>query len=218
MRNRRYCSVECRQQLRRQLNLRTGLLRALNTRYATFYFTDALIVMELMLYNTRDIYNLIYPRSSKTKPADDFTRLSYKLANDWWDEKNRTNKRYLANRTVLDQAGINNSHGSGLRPIEIKKPARVSRPLIQLQLTETDLSVTRPQLEERIKQAFRRQAVQHHPDRGGSSADFRKIHAAYEDLIRWAQKPTFVRRRGFPDKWFYEAIYNRWVQPTPEWR
>lgn len=194
------------------------MLRALNTRYATFYFTDSLIVMELMLYHTRDIYNLIYPRSSTTKPADDFTRMSYKLANDWWDEKNRTNKRYLANQVVLDQAGVNNHDGNGLKPLEIRKPARVSRPLIQLQLTEADLSVTPPQLENLIKQAFRRQAIRHHPDHGGSSKDFRKIHKAYEDLIHWSRNPTFFRRRGFPDKWFYEGAYNRWVQPTPELR
>ena len=41
MKRRKYCSIECRQRLRYNLNLRTGLLRALNTRYATFYFTEA---------------------------------------------------------------------------------------------------------------------------------------------------------------------------------
>jgi hypothetical protein len=24
-----------------------------------------------------------------------------------------------------------------------------------------------------------------------------------------------VKRRGFPDKWFYDGRQNRWVQPTP---
>ena len=215
MKGRRYCSVQCRQNLRRQLNLRTGLLKALNTRYATFYFTDALIVLDLMPYYTRDIYSFIYPRSSTTKPSDDFTRLSYKLGNDWWAERKRTNKRYLANRTILAQAGINNRHSDEIRPVEIKKPARVSRPMIHLQLTESDLTL--PRLEERIKQAFRRQALRHHPDHGGSPADFRKIHQSYEALNSWAKNPTFIRRRGFPDKWFYEGAYNRWVQPTPAW-
>ncbi len=43
MGRRRYCSVECRQRLRHQLNVRTGLLRVLNTRYATFYFTEEML-------------------------------------------------------------------------------------------------------------------------------------------------------------------------------
>jgi molecular chaperone DnaJ len=33
-----------------------------------------------------------------------------------------------------------------------------------------------------IKKAFRRQAVQHHPDRGGDEADFKEINEAYEIL------------------------------------
>ena len=39
MGTRKYCSVVCRKKLRYQLNVRTGLLKALNARYATFYFT-----------------------------------------------------------------------------------------------------------------------------------------------------------------------------------
>src|SRR3954467_3396362 len=33
-----------------------------------------------------------------------------------------------------------------------------------------------------IKKAFRRQAVQHHPDRGGDEAKFKEINEAYEVL------------------------------------
>jgi len=35
MKRRRYCSLECRQKLRHNLNIRTGLLQALQIRYAT---------------------------------------------------------------------------------------------------------------------------------------------------------------------------------------
>jgi hypothetical protein len=41
-----------------------------------------------------------------------------------------------------------------------------------------------------------------------------KIHRAYEELIQWADNPSFFTRRGFPDKWFYDGDKNRWVQPT----
>mgnify|MGYP002063947042 CR=1 FL=1 len=35
---------------------------------------------------------------------------------------------------------------------------------------------------------------------------------------RWVlqpENPSFTRRRGFPDKWFYDGETNRWVQPVP---
>ncbi len=40
LKNRRYCSIKCRQHLRQKLNMRSGLLQTLNTRYATFYFSE----------------------------------------------------------------------------------------------------------------------------------------------------------------------------------
>jgi hypothetical protein len=72
-----------------------------------------------------------------------------------------------------------------------------------------------PELFRVIKTAYRQQALKHHPDHGGDAASFRKIHQAYEELLTWAENPSFVRRRGFPDKWFYDSTTNRWVQPTP---
>ena len=72
MRRRKYCSVECRQQLRYHLNLRTGLLRALNTRYATFYFTEAVIILDVLPYGSAELFSYIFPRSTHGKPVDDF--------------------------------------------------------------------------------------------------------------------------------------------------
>jgi hypothetical protein len=66
-----------------------------------------------------------------------------------------------------------------------------------------------------IKNAYRRQAKIHHPDTGGQAQTFRKLHAAYMELLRWADNPTFIRRRGFPDKWYYDSDKQKWVQPIP---
>ena len=60
MKRRKYCSIECRQRLRYNLNLRTGLLRALNTRYATFYFTESLIRDFLTQNNIAEIKDVVY--------------------------------------------------------------------------------------------------------------------------------------------------------------
>ncbi len=42
---------------------------------------------------------------------------------------------------------------------------------------------------EEIRGAFRRKALEAHPDRGGNPADFRAIEAAYRQLVREAQGP-----------------------------
>ena len=213
MGSRKYCSLECRQKLRHTLNIRTGLLRALNTRYATFYFTVDVIVMDVLPYDAHEIFSFIYPRKPKNKPSDDFRRMANMLGRVWWDEKNRTNKNYKASHLVLTKANRDRKASTQIQPIERKVPTVKNAALITLKLSKTDLDSSA--LYNRIKKAYRMQAMKHHPDRGGSADMFRKLHHAYEELLHWAESPTFISRRGFPDKWFYEAAKNRWIQPTP---
>jgi hypothetical protein len=213
MGRRRYCSIECRQRLRHQLNVRTGLLKALNTKYATFYFNDFLIVMDILPFDAPQIFSFMYPRSNNGKPVEDFIRLANQLGNAWWDEVRRTRRRYLASRYLLERANRNHTQLDSVKPFEIKKPTLIGNSVIHLKLNRAQLN--NPDLLQIIKQAYRRQAKKYHPDQGGDAASFRKIHEAYQQLLIWAESPTFVRRRGFPDKWFYDGRRNRWIQPTP---
>jgi len=210
---RKYCSIECRQRLRHKLNVRTGLLKALYIRNATFYFTETMIIMDVLPYDSKEIFSFICPRLSGKKPADDFSRMADMLGNAWWAEKKRTNKQYLASRYVFQFAKRNNTVSDSAKPLEIKIPSIKERSLIHLKLGKSDLDS--PELQRIIKRAYRLQAKNHHPDLGGDTDTFRKIHQAYEELINWAEDPAFIRRRGFPDKWFYDANTNRWVQPLP---
>lgn len=210
---RKYCSIDCRQRLRHTLNRRTGLLRALHTRYATFYFTPVTIILDILPFGSREIFSFIYPRRHKAKPAEDFSRMADMLGNVWWAERRRTNKKYRAAQLVFDQARRQNSQNDEIQPLEIRLPSVKDKSLIHLKLGRKDLQSS--QLRKIIKNAYRRQAKKHHPDLGGDSYNFQRIHRAYEELITWAESPTFVRRRGFPDKWFYNGDTNRWVQPTP---
>lgn len=210
---RKYCSIECRQKLRYTLDIRTGLLKALNIRYATFYFTDRMIIMDVLPYGSKEIFSFIYPRSFGKKPAEDYCTMSDMLGNDWWDKKKQTNRHYLASQHVFEKAKRNNTSATSVMPIEIKIPAIKGTSLMHLKLGKSDLDS--PQLEKTIKSAYRHQAKRHHPDLGGDTASFRKIHQAYKDLISWAEHPVFQRRRGFPDKWFYDGTTNRWIQPKP---
>jgi len=210
---RKYCSIDCRQELRYALDIRTGLLKALNIRYATFYFTDMMILMDVLPYGSNDIFSFIYPRSNGRKPAEDYRMMSAILGNEWWAEKNRTNKHYLASRHTLNQAIRNEPKANCTVPFETKIPVVRESSLIYLKLSKSELNS--PELEKIIKSAYRIQAKKHHPDIGGETDTFRKIHQAYLDLVQWAENPSYMRRRGFPDKWFYDDNKNKWIQPTP---
>ena len=215
MGRRKYCSIECRQRLRYNLNLRTGLLRALNTRYATFYFTNSIIILDVLPYGSEELFSYFFPRTAGRKPVEDFCTMSNILGNAWWAERNRTNKRYRATQFLLEKAESKHAGSAPIKPMEVKEPAKLNKSLTFLRLNKADLNS--PQLHGKIKSAYRKQAMKHHPDRGGNAAVFRKLHEAYEQIIKWAENPVFVSRRGFPDKWFYNGGTNRWVQPAPRW-
>jgi hypothetical protein len=213
MKRRRYCSIECRQKLRHNLNMRTGLLQTLQTRYATFYFTDTIIAMDILTYGSTDLFSFIFPRANGKKPVDDFCRMFNLLGNAWWEEVRKTKKRYVATRNILATAMPKEGDINSVRPMEVREPARMAKSMTHLKLRQKDLYSAN--LQQIIKRAFRRQAKQHHPDQGGDATLFRKLRDAYEQLIRWAANPTFTTRRGFPDKWFYEGGLDRWTQPAP---
>lgn len=212
-RRRRYCSMDCQQHLLAALNRRTGLLQALRTRYATFYFTDWVIMMDVLLYGVAQIHSYMLTRSPGIKPVDDFRHLSNMLGNLWWNEKHRTNKRYLASQQVLDQARKRDAPLNTVLPAVLTIPSIKADNMIRLKLEAQDL--TSADLASTIKRAYRHQVMRHHPDVGGSRETFLKIQEAYEKLTQWAMRPTFVHRRGFPDKWFYEGATNRWIKPIP---
>ncbi len=213
MRRRRYCSVACRQRLRYKLHVRTGLLRALNTRYAAFYFDDRVIVLDILPYGVREIYSYLFARRPGATPADDFSRMANVLGNAWWDERRRTNKKYLASRFLLNQARQGATPVGEVMPEERCRPSVKPQSLVHLKIQPEALHSSN--LDRIVKSAYRAQAKHHHPDLGGDARAFRRIHDAYEALMDWAQNPCFHRRRGFPDKWFYDGGTNRWVQPIP---
>jgi hypothetical protein len=210
---RRYCSVECRQRLRQRLDMRCGLLQALNTLYATFYFSDFLIILNLLPSGQKEIRSFFYPRTPGRSPGEDFSRMADILGEMWWAIQKRTKKRYFASLHVLNLAVLNRVPPQHVKPPIVHTPNVTPASLVYLNLDQSSLDS--PELKQTIRNAYRRQVKIHHPDLGGDAEMFRKIHQAYEDLIRWAEHPNFIRHRGFPDKWFYEGDKNRWVQPTP---
>jgi len=210
---RRYCSVRCRQHLRQKLTTRSGLLQALNTRYATFYFTDSVIILDVVPHGIKEIFRYVAMRTDGSKPADDFGRMTNMLGDAWWAEEKRTTKNYLASRRVLEMAERLVISEGLTRPRFVKVPTVKPENIILLDIAKADLGSR--ELFKVIKNAYRRQVKIHHPDVGGKAATFHKIHEAYKDLLRWADNPTFIRRRGFSDKWYYDGDNKKWVQPVP---
>lgn len=211
MGRRKYCSIDCRQRLRLKLDARMGLVQALNARYATFYFSESLIMMDLLPYGTSEIFSFFYPRSPGRKPADDFGHMANLMGNIWWEEKRRTNKRHLASVRVLSAARRNINGPTAVKPSLLSVYSVNQRHLTQLKIDKSDL--WSPDLDKVIKNAYRQQAKVHHPDLGGDAVMFRRVQEAYEEMIQWSENPTMIRRRGFPDKWFYDGEKNRWIQP-----
>jgi hypothetical protein len=213
MGRRRYCSAYCKQRLGYKLDMRVGLVQALNVRYATFYFSDLLIAMDLLPHGYNEIFSFFYPRSFDKTPAEDFSHMADVLGKIWWAEQKRTQKRYLASRHVLAQAIRNPASLRPVRPLQTVVPTLRGASMTALKIEKADLNA--PDLPRVIRDAYRRQVKIHHPDMGGNAETFRKIHQAYEDLLHWSKNPTFARRRGFPDRWFYDGNRCKWIHPVP---
>jgi len=185
---------------------------ALNTRYATFYFTKLLIVTDILPYGTNRIFSFIIARTPGNKPVIDFCDMFHALGSIWWSEKKKTRKRYLATLQVLDMAKRVSFEWHRIIPRRVMVPAVKKKDLSILCLDKTDLFAVG--LENKIKHAYRRQAKKHHPDLGGDASKFRHLQDAYEKMIHWSKNPTYLRIKGFPDKWLYEGTTNRWIQPA----
>jgi len=213
MKNRRYCSLKCRQNLKLKLNTRCGLLQALNTRYATFYFSETMIILDVVPHGIKEIFRYSSLRKAGNAPADDFSQMTNMLGNAWWEEEQLRSKKYLASRHVLELAQRCVMTPALMRPGLIKIPNIKTAAMNYLKIDKADIDSD--ELSKIIKNAYRRQAKIHHPDTGGQAQTFRKLHAAYMELLRWADNPTFIRRRGFPDKWYYDSDKQKWVQPIP---
>jgi hypothetical protein len=211
-RHRRWCSADCPANLQATLNRRSGLLRALHARYATFYFSESSIFLNVLLYESKQIHGYMLPRLPGDDPVDDFCRLSNLLGRLWWSEKDRTHKFYLANKLVLERASQENASLESIRPSIFVVPSTRTSNLVRLEIDPEDLMAD--DLKTTIKAAYRRQAMKNHPDRGGDGKTFIKIQKAYEQLSEWAQNPTFRFQRGLTDKWLYSGANDRWSRPA----
>jgi len=211
---RRYCSKGCREQMVWVLSLSKGLLRAFNARYAAFSFDRNFVVLDILPVWSREISRFLSLRTNGNKPADDLKRLVLHSGSEWYRLiHNRTSRSY-ASLLLLKKNHNNALAPDSIKPDERKRPKmskveRQSMKLLELKVEElfSDAHVTR------IKRAYKKLAKVHHPDVGGDAEKFKRLNAAHQQMLIWAENPHFTSRKALLDCWSYDGSTNRWSPP-----
>ena len=211
---RRYCSKECREYINWVLSLSKGLLRAVNARYAAFYFTDDRVILDVFPTWSKHISRFVYRRTEGNKPAEDLKNLVLQFGREWHDIVNSNRSKSYASLCL-----VNRNHKKGIPPDSIR-PTKKSRPKLSkeekgcleiLKLQTSDL--TSDGCEDTIKTAYKRMAKVYHPDVGGDEEKFKKLNDAHGQMLLWAENPQYTSRKALPDCWSYDGATSRWSPP-----
>jgi hypothetical protein len=208
---RRYCSGECRETLVFWLGWISDILRPVGTMYATFHFTESELILHVLPFASRKVSTYIYPRTPSKRPAQDIRDMVLELNEAWWKERRRTRCRRNASEHVLEKGEKNVAPPEAVKPVVMRGPTALKKHLTELKITADNLSIAELQI--KIKSAYRKQAMKHHPDRGGDEEMFKKISEAYVELNKWLENPSYRTRRGVPGKWSYDGARGRWGTP-----
>jgi hypothetical protein len=166
-------------------------------------------VLDIKPQGSKKVYRFIWHRSHQQNPSQALRHLTDELGNVWWNKKNQTGKRYQASQTVLSMAVKDTIPSDEVIPREIKRPKRIKIFLTSLKLTHQDLRSVHAY--KTVKSAYRKQALNHHPDRGGTSKAFRKLNSDYQEVINWLKSPVLQIHRGIPGKWYFDG--KKWKTP-----
>ena len=222
---RKYCSSTCCEYLAAQLDRWSGLLVGLEVRYANFWFTETILVLDVLCNNSCEVLRFVYTRNPGKKPSEDFFQMANELGTSWWDAVKKTGKRYSAAGHVLLKAQKAGVSPEALKPKVSKRP-RVNKQSLQcLKLNIDDLFSTAAL--QRVKSAYRREALKQHPDTGGSSRSFIKLRKAYEDLSNMVKQhgdssgglqindlTILTTLKAIPGKWCYDGVKRKWYRPA----
>jgi hypothetical protein len=196
------------------LSLSKGLLRAFNARYAAFSFDRNFVVLDVLPVWSQEISRFLSRRTNGKKPADDLKRIVLQSGGDWYRLVNNRTSRSYASLFLLKR-----NHNKAIAPDSIKpderrrprlsKAERESMKLLELKMEELFADGHAA----RIKTAYKKLAKIHHPDVGGDAEKFKKLNAAHQQMLLWAEKPHFTSRKALTDCWSYDGSTNRWSPP-----
>ena len=210
MGRRKYCSRQCRQRLVWRLEVASNLLRALHARYATFSFTQEVLMLNVASFGADEVFSFLWRRTPGRKPSEDLGDLTEHLGRLWWRELEDRNCRRSASLFVLESAHTQLASDDNIRPLSYLSPKVSARNLSVLKLTKNELmGESAPDL---VKSAYRKQVFIHHPDKDGDAKQFRRVQEAYEELQDWLEHPILKSKKGLPDKWSFNG--EKWSPPV----
>jgi len=211
---RRYCSKECRQHMLWVLSLSKGLLRIFNTRYASFFFNNKYVILDILPVWSKEISRFTQRRTSGKKPAEDLKDLILQYGKEWYHMINNNNSKSYASLLLLKKCCNNRIPPDSIKPDNRVRPRfskheKESMRLLRLELREliSEGHVSK------IRSAYRRMAKVHHPDMGGNPEKFKKLNEAHQQMLLWAENPQFTSRKALIDCWSYDSSTNRWAPP-----
>ncbi len=212
----RYCSSRCRKSLHWQLWITEGLLQALDCRFATFHWTDSTVILQVLPRKSERVFFYFANRARYNKPAADLKRLTLTLGDRWWNIKRNGKSVHAASRNLLLEAdGQKAKEQFRLVRRSTLKPAGISANDINLlALSQSDLLDR--DVRAMLKRAFRKRALESHPDLGGRKEDFIRVRKAFENLMQWAKNPALSKseRTSLPDGWVYDGLRKQWFPPS----
>ena len=211
---RRYCSKECRRQVLWVLSLSNGLLKVFNARYAAFTFSKKFVTLDVLPVWSKAISRFTYRRTFGKKPAGDLKSLILQSGEEWYHTINNKNSKSYASLFLLTK-----NHNKCIAPDAIKpdkklrprfsKDERKSVKLLKLNLEELISEGHVP----KIKAAYKKLAKLCHPDVGGDTEKFKKLNEAHQQMLLWAENPSFTSKKALIDCWSYDGSTNKWSPP-----
>lgn len=208
----RYCTENCKSQFAFKLRWFNNLLRALRARYATFSFTETVLILNVLSSQSEVVHTYFYPRTPGKKPAQDIDGMVFELGSIWWENLEESKNERHAAEHLLQQGRKQVVSSYLVKPQKTYEASRISRQLLHLRIKKRDL-LDSSDPESAAKSAYKNAALKHHPDQGGDAHKFRQIHRAYQDLKAWLSNPSFSSRRGVPGHWSFIAGKSRWYSP-----
>jgi len=210
-RKRRYCSKNCKDKLQFALRWLKNLLLALNTKYATFSFSEYFIIINILPYRSKEVFSYFYKRTPAKTPADDLKSMYLEMSKAWYHKNVQTKCRMLASTHILNKGQTGIVHKDSIRPETKTSGSTVQRQTKLLKLSLEDIIAEKSK--EKIKTAYRKEALRTHPDVGGDGEEFKIISEAYQELVQWLENPSFTIRRGLAGRWSYDGLSYQWRTP-----
>jgi predicted nucleic acid-binding Zn ribbon protein len=210
-RRKRYCSKRCKDLLMFSLRWLKNLLLALHTNYGTFSFSEYLLIINILPYRSHEVFSFFYKRTPGQTPAEDLKAMCIELSREWYNKNKQSRCRSLTAIHILNKGQKGTVSSDTVKPV-----ARISGSNIQKQLKTLKLSLNDIHSDgsrEKIKTAYRKEALRTHPDVGGDGEKFKIVSESYQELIEWLKHPHYSISRGVPGKWSYDGASFKWRVP-----